>query len=351
MVRRRPCGVRPFDGPTDLDDRGELLREWIDEPCDFEYFSSQTDGYNIAELRKIAQMTSVEASLRGSKQISKADVKNALEAFVTNKMGDEEKVDEILPSLDDVGGMNAQKQQLEQIIVWPKKYPSLFEEIGIPLSKGILLYGPSGCGKTLLANAIIGFTKYHTINVKGPELLSKYIGARPNPALLVFFFFDELDSLAPKRGSDSTGVTDRVVNQFLTELDGAEGNMKGVIVLGCTSRIDLIDQALLRPGRFDHHIECSYPSKEDRLSILKVLTSRIKISDDVDFNGIANHTEGWSGADLQHLLTNAQFLVSRNKKLDFAEVDMESIKAVFVESQPKRKTAQIDRIGGKVTLA
>ncbi|CAO78730.1 Peroxisomal ATPase PEX1 [Caenorhabditis elegans] len=270
--------------------------------------------------------------------------------------------------MEDVGGMFEQKKLLEQVIIWPRKYPQLFESVGVPVSKGILLHGPSGCGKTLLANATISNSNFSVVNVKGPELLSKYIGASEENVRLVFekarscapciLFFDELDSLAPKRGHDSTGVTDRVVNQLLTELDGAEGGMKGVIILGCTSRIDLIDDALLRPGRFDHHVYCGHPEKTERLDIMKVLTNKLKPTD-VDFECLAQKTDGWSGADLQLLFTNAQFYNARQiaKEEDGLEednvpIDQASIESVFNDSIPKPKRSQVDnRIGQKVTLA
>uniref|UniRef100_A0A1I7TLI6 Peroxisomal ATPase PEX1 n=1 Tax=Caenorhabditis tropicalis TaxID=1561998 RepID=A0A1I7TLI6_9PELO len=202
--------------------------------------------------------------------------------------------------------------------------------------------------------------------VVGPELLSKYIGASEENVRLVFekarscapciLFFDELDSLAPKRGHDSTGVTDRVVNQLLTELDGAEGGMKGVIIIGCTSRIDLIDDALLRPGRFDHHVYCGYPKNQERLEIMKVLTSKLRTID-VNYEELSRKTDGWSGADIQLLFTNAQFYNARKVQKEVDEeddvaIDANAIYQVFDDSVPKPKRPQVDtRVGQKMTLA
>ncbi|CAI5456231.1 unnamed protein product [Caenorhabditis angaria] len=350
------------------EDRQDLFNDWVnDKYCDLSEIAQKSDGYSITEIQKLSTTINVECAIRGTSHVEKCDIQKALEIFVEGKIGKDEK-DEVLPSLDDVGGMFEQKKMLEQVIIWPKKYPKLFESVGVPVSKGVLLYGPSGCGKTLLANAMISHSKFSVVNVKGPELLSKYIGASEENVRLVFekarscapciLFFDELDSLAPKRGSDSTGVTDRVVNQLLTELDGAEGGMKGVLVLGCTSRIDLIDEALLRPGRFDHHVKCTFPTEKERLDILETMKKNVEVSDDVDLLGIAQITNGWSGADLQTLMTNAQFYMSRKSAAedgledDLVVVTSEAINAVFNDSFPKSRPSPVDtRIGQKVTLA
>ncbi|CAI2355911.1 unnamed protein product [Caenorhabditis sp. 36 PRJEB53466] len=327
----------------------------------------KSDGYTFSEIEKLATSINVECAIRGSQFIGPTDVEKAFECFVAGKIGKIED-DQVLPTLADVGGMFKQKKLLEQVIIWPRKYPQLFESVGVPVSKGILLHGPSGCGKTLLANAVISNSKFSVVNVKGPELLSKYIGASEENVRLVFekarscapciLFFDELDSLAPKRGHDSTGVTDRVVNQLLTELDGAEEGMKGVIILGCTSRIDLIDDALLRPGRFDHHVHCGQPSETERLDIMRVLTQKLRTVD-LDLGMLAQKTDGWSGADLQLLFTNAQFYNARQiategdgLEEDDVAIDANSIKQVFRDSIPKPRRSEVDtRVGQKVTLA
>jgi peroxin-1 len=183
-----------------------------------------------------------------------------------------------------------------------------------------LLYGYPGCGKTLLASAVAGECGLNFISVKGPEILNKYIGAseksvrdlfdRASAAKPCVLFFDEFDSIAPKRGHDSTGVTDRVVNQLLTQMDGAEG-LSGVYVLAATSRPDLIDPALLRPGRLDKSLLCDLPTLEDRVDIIKAMLQKVRLStelteSDEALTSIAHQTEGYSGADLQALVSNAQ---------------------------------------------
>jgi peroxin-1 len=169
-----------------------------------------------------------------------------------------------------IGGLGHVKASLVEALIWPIKYRELYRKLMMKPSGGCLLYGPSGCGKTLVASALATESKFNFISVKGPELLSKYIGnseqnvrelfnkaAKAKPCIV---FFDEFDSLAPKRGHDSTGVTDRVVNQLLTQLDGIEA-LDGVYLLAATSRPDLIDQALLRPGRLDNFFYIGYPNK------------------------------------------------------------------------------------------
>ncbi|KAF3833810.1 hypothetical protein F7725_025014, partial [Dissostichus mawsoni] len=217
--------------------------------------------------------------------------------------------------LERVGGLREVRQQLMDTIMLPAKYPVLFSNLPIRHRSGILLYGAPGTGKTLLARAVAKDSGMNFISIKGPELLSKYIGASEQGVRNVFqraqaakpciLFFDEFDSLAPRRGHDSTGVTDRVVNQLLTQLDGVEG-LQGVYVLAATSRPDLIDPALLRPGRLDKSLYCPPPDLEDRVEILRALSSGVALAADVDLDQLAAATEQFTGADLKALLYNAQ---------------------------------------------
>ncbi|KAJ3608660.1 hypothetical protein NHX12_023191 [Muraenolepis orangiensis] len=194
-------------------------------------------------------------------------------------------------------------------------YPVLFSRLPIRHRSGVLLYGAPGTGKTLLAGAVARDSGMNFISIKGPELLSKYIGASEQGVRDVFqraqaakpcvLFFDEFDSLAPRRGHDSTGVTDRVVNQLLTQLDGVEG-LQGVYVLAATSRPDMIDPALLRPGRLDKSLYCGPPDAEARVEILQALSEGLSLAPDVDLGQLACATELFTGADLKALLYNAQ---------------------------------------------
>ncbi|XP_055369013.1 peroxisome biogenesis factor 1 isoform X2 [Betta splendens] len=223
--------------------------------------------------------------------------------------------------LERVGGLREVQQQLMDTILLPAKYPVLFSNLPIRHRSGILLYGAPGTGKTLLARAVAKDSGMNFISIKGPELLSKYIGAseqgvrdvfqRAQAAKPCILFFDEFDSLAPRRGHDSTGVTDRVVNQLLTQLDGVEG-LQGVYVLAATSRPDLIDPALLRPGRLDKSLYCSPPDLEARVEILKALSAGVPLAADVDLEQLAAVTEQFTGADLKALLYNAQLEAVHN---------------------------------------
>ncbi|KAJ1520189.1 hypothetical protein ONE63_004402 [Megalurothrips usitatus] len=216
---------------------------------------------------------------------------------------------------DDIGGMIEVKNELKEVFEWPVMYPELFQNSPLRQQSGLLLYGAPGTGKTMLAAAIASECGLNFISVKGPELLSKYIGASEEAVRNIFFkaqsakpcvlFFDEFDSLAPRRGHDNTGVTDRVVNQLLTQLDGVE-SLVGVWVLAATSRPDLLDPALLRPGRLDRAVLCPLPDEKNRLAILTALSQKMNLDADVDFVQIAVKTEGFTGADLQSLLYTAQ---------------------------------------------
>ncbi|ELW56948.1 Peroxisome biogenesis factor 1, partial [Tupaia chinensis] len=216
---------------------------------------------------------------------------------------------------DKIGGLHEVRQILMDTIQLPAKYPELFANLPIRQRTGVLLYGPPGTGKTLLAGVIARESRMNFISIKGPELLSKYIGAseqavrdifiRAQAAKPCILFFDEFESIAPRRGHDNTGVTDRVVNQLLTQLDGVEG-LQGVYVLAATSRPDLIDPALLRPGRLDKCVYCPPPDQVSRLEILKVLSDSLPLADDVDLQHVAAVTDSFTGADLKALLYNAQ---------------------------------------------
>ncbi|XP_067669500.1 peroxisomal ATPase PEX1-like [Haliotis asinina] len=216
---------------------------------------------------------------------------------------------------EDVGGLTEVKKMLMETLQWPSKYPQLFLNCPLRLRSGLLLYGAPGTGKTLLAGVVAKECGLNFISIKGPELLSKYIGAseqavrdlftRAQSAKPCILFFDEFDSIAPRRGHDSTGVTDRVVNQLLTQLDGVEA-LEGVYVLAATSRPDLLDPALLRPGRLDKCLNCGLPNEIERAEILKSLTRKMTLADDVNFTTISKQAEYFTGADFKALLYNAQ---------------------------------------------
>jgi transitional endoplasmic reticulum ATPase len=226
---------------------------------------------------------------------------------------------------DQVGGLEDVKQELQEAVEWPMKYPGLYDKLGHRMPRGILLHGPSGTGKTLLAKAVATESEANFVSVRGPELLSKWVGEsergireifrRARQASPCVVFFDEIDSIAPIRGAGGeTAVTERVVSQLLTELDGME-NMHGVVVLAATNRADMIDPALLRPGRFDKIIQIPLPDKDSRKRIIEIGAKAIPVIDDandpqhVDYEKIAELTDGLSGADTAAIANTAVSLV------------------------------------------
>eukprot|EP01127_Copromyxa_protea_P018448 TRINITY_DN5821_c0_g1_i1.p1 TRINITY_DN5821_c0_g1~~TRINITY_DN5821_c0_g1_i1.p1 ORF type:complete len:1262 (-),score=342.89 TRINITY_DN5821_c0_g1_i1:78-3863(-) len=244
-------------------------------------------------------------------------------------------------SWNDIGGLWEVKKALKETIEWPTRYSFLYKSSPLRNRSGLMLYGPPGCGKTQLACAVAKECGLNFITVKGPELLNKYIGASEEAVREKFvmaqmskpcvLFFDEFDSIAPRRGHDNTGVTDRVVNQFLTALDGVE-SLDGVYVLAATSRPDLIDPALLRPGRLDKCLYLGIPTTEELADIFKSQTRNLTLDESVDFLEIAKNCENFTGADTQALIYNAQ-LESIHNKLDHtsgssskAENEEESLK-------------------------
>lgn len=302
----------------------------VDRDVDFLDLAGETDGYMPGDLVLLASRARSEALIRSISEslsntdcstvtLSKVDFLSALKGFTPAALRNVT-LQTSTTTFDSIGGLQETRKILLETLQYPTTYAPIFAQCPLRLRSGLLLYGFPGCGKTLLASAVAGECGLNFISVKGPEILNKYIGAseksvrdlfeRAEAARPCVIFLDEFDSIAPKRGHDSTGVTDRVVNQLLTQMDGAEG-LSGVYVLAATSRPDLIDPALLRPGRLDKSLICDLPSQEDRADILRALGTKLKLSAEV-LDGpegglfeIARRTEGYTGADLQALVYNA----------------------------------------------
>ncbi|XP_040061656.1 peroxisome biogenesis factor 1 [Ixodes scapularis] len=287
--------------------------------------ASKTEGCLARDLVAILDRATHSACLASADnedlnklELTDDDFESALEEFCPSSLRGLNLRTEDTLSWDDAGGLEGVKKTLQEVFFWPTKYPELFANSPIRPLSGLLLYGAPGTGKTLLAGIVASECGVNFISIKGPELLSKYIGASEQAVRNVFqraqsakpciIFFDEFDSIAPRRGHDSTGVTDRVVNQLLTLLDGVETST-GVYVLAATSRPDLIDPALLRPGRLDKCLHCPLPSPEERLCILQALSRKLLLADDVDLASVARRTDHFSGADLQALLYTSQLEV------------------------------------------
>jgi transitional endoplasmic reticulum ATPase len=221
---------------------------------------------------------------------------------------------------EDIGGLEEVKARLKEMVEWPLKRPDSFHRLGIHPPKGILIYGPPGTGKTLLAKAVATESSANFISIKGPEIFSKWVGESEKAIREIFkkarqsspsiVFLDELDAVAPRRGASAdSGATERVVNQLLTSLDGLE-RLDNVVVLGATNRPDMIDPALLRPGRFDRLVLVPAPDPAARLAILKVHTKNVPL-EGVDLEALAARLEGYVGADIESLVREAALAAMR----------------------------------------
>ncbi|KAF5388776.1 hypothetical protein D9757_005613 [Collybiopsis confluens] len=320
-------------------DNGNGLAQSAESPINFTYLATQTEGYSATDLQDLASRAIHQVSMRMANHnkapiLTMADFEAARAEFVPLSLRDI-KLEKSNVSWADIGGLHETRRVLRETLEWPTKYGPIFAQSPLRLRSGLLLFGYPGCGKTLLASAVAKECGLNFIGIKGPEILNKYIGAsektvrdifeRASSAKPCVLFFDEFDSIAPKRGHDSTGVTDRVVNQMLTQMDGAEG-LDGVYVLAATrpvgmhfqctktlrvtfSRPDLIDSALLRPGRLDKSLLCDMPDFEERKDILKAVSRKVLLAPAVDLDEVARSTEGFSGADLQALIYNAHLEV------------------------------------------
>ncbi len=296
------------------------------EEVDLKKLSEMTHGYTGADLAALSRETAMKSLRRYLPEINleeehipptvleKMDVRmeDFLNAYreITPTAMREVYIETPTVNWTDIGGLKNVKQQLVEAVEWPLKTPEIFSRLGIKPPKGILLFGPPGCGKTMLARAVATESEANFITIKGPEVFSKWVGESEKAIREVFrkarmaspsvIFFDEFDSLVPRRGMGfaDSGVTERVISQLLTEIDGIV-TLEDVVVIAATNRPDIIDQAVLRPGRFDRLIYVPEPDEEARLEILKIYTKGMPLDKDVDIQVLARGTKGYSGADLQ----------------------------------------------------
>ncbi len=246
---------------------------------------------------------------------------------------------------DDVGGLEETKQELKEAVEWPLNYPDSFKKIGIRPPKGLLLYGPPGTGKTLLAKAVAKESEANFIQVAGASLLSMWVGESEKGVRKIFerarqvapciIFFDEIDALAGRRGVEvGTKVTERVLNQLLAEMDGIE-DLTNVIVVGATNRPDMLDPALLRPGRFDRILLVNVPNKKGRLDILNIHTKNVPLTKDIKLQEFAEKTEGYVGADIENLVREAGLLALRE------DINAQEVKKKHFEEAMKKVRASV----------
>ena len=243
---------------------------------------------------------------------------------------------------EDIGGLQQIKEELAEAIEWPLKHADLFTEADVKPPKGILLYGPPGTGKTMIAKAVSATSEANFISIKGPELISKWVGESEKGVREVFrkarqaapciIFFDELDAIAPHRGSEGDAhVTERVISQMLTELDGLE-DLKGVVVIGATNRPDMIDEALLRPGRFDRILEVPLPDKDSRKQIFQIHTRKKPLDTTIDLDRLVQMTDGMTGADIAAIVNAAAMTAIKEhvrQKGSKLKISMKHFEAAF----------------------
>jgi len=327
------------------------------DDVDLKRLANVTHGFVGADLEALSKEAALHALRRILPEIDfEAD---SVPAEILNKiivdMNDfQESLREIEPSAmrevlvevpnvkwTDIGGLAEVKEELQEAIEWPLKYPEIFAHMNTAPPKGVLLYGPPGTGKTMLAKAVANESEANFISIKGPELLSKWVGESEKAVREVFrkarqasptiIFFDELDSITPVRGGrGDSQVTERVISQILTELDGLE-ELKDVVVIGATNRIDIVDPALLRPGRFDKLLNVPVPDLEARKDILKIHLEKKPLAEDVKIDELAEKTEGYSGADLAALCNTTAMLVikehiTKSKTIEKAKEKLKDLK-------------------------
>jgi len=303
----------------------------LTEDVNLEAIARVTHGFVGADLEALSKEAAMLALRRTLPEINMEETKIPAEVLNRIRITDldfENAQKDVQPSAmrevqiqrpntrwDDIGGLQEVKEELAEAIEWPLKHGELFEEADVKPPKGILLYGPPGTGKTMIAKAIASTSEANFISVKGPELLSKWVGESEKAVREVFrkarqaapcvVFFDELDAIAPRRGSDDgSHVAERVISQMLTEMDGLE-DLKGVVVIGATNRPNIIDKALLRPGRFDRILEVPPPDAKARREILKIHTAKKPLEASVDIDKLAETTDGMTGADIAAVVNAA----------------------------------------------
>ncbi|MGB8640955.1 MAG: AAA family ATPase, partial [Nitrososphaeraceae archaeon] len=356
----------------------------LDTDVDQDKIAGVTHGFVGADLEYLCKEAAMKCLRRLLPELNLQDEKLApevLNKLVVTMADFENAVKEVMPSAmrevylespdipwTAIGGLDEVKRELQEAVEWPLRYPDLYTKLGHTMPKGLLMYGPSGTGKTLLAKAVATESEANFISVRGPELLSKWVGEsergireifrRARQASPCVVFFDEIDSIVPTRGMGGDSmVTERVVSQLLTELDGIQA-LSGVVVLAATNRSDMIDPALLRPGRFDKIVFVPMPDKQARQKILEIHSKDKPVGPDIDLNKISELTDGFSGADTGSVANTAVSLVLHEYLARYPTPD-EAAKHVaeahvmmrhFEEAVKKIKAQREGKPGERVTV-
>ncbi len=327
---------------------------------DLEELSRKTHGFVGADLESLAKESAMGVLRKALPDLNLDEDKEipqeALDKMIIGKEDFDSALKVVRPSAmrevlvetpnvtwEDIGGLDKLKQELKEAVEWPLKHRESFERLGISPPKGILLYGPPGTGKTLLAKAVAKESEANFINVKGPSLLSMWVGKSEEGVRKVFerarqvspcvIFFDEIDALAGKRGMEmGTKVTERVLNQMLSEMDGIE-DLKNVVVIGATNRPDMLDSALMRPGRFDKILLVDVPDEKSREKIIEIHTKKMPLDSSVKMRELIKKTEGFVGADIENLIREAA-LIALRKDMQAKLVTMLDFEEALAKTKP-----------------
>jgi transitional endoplasmic reticulum ATPase len=351
----RELGLALPDAKTRRELLNVLLRDVpLDSGIDCGVLAEKTPGFVAADLIALRRDAALRAALRQREEdeprISQQDLLDALATVRPVSMSTSDNLATGGLTLDDVGNMVDVKQSLTEAVLWPLRYPDSFARLGVEPPRGVLLYGPPGGGKTFLVRALAGTGALNVFAVKGAELMDKWVGeseravrelfrraAEAAPSLI---FLDEIDALAPRRGQSSdSGVADRVVAALLTELDGVEP-MREVVVLGATNRPELVDPALLRPGRLERRVYVPPPDAEARAAILTASSKNTPLASDVDLTQVASTLDGYSAADCAALIREAA-LTAMRESLEAREVTAAHLDAARKTVRPSLDPGQL----------
>jgi transitional endoplasmic reticulum ATPase len=351
-------------GIPDREGRMEILQIHtrgmpLDDDTNLRKTSEITHGYTGADLEALTREAAMKALRRYLPQIDLEEKRiphDVLDEMVVNNQDIQDAYREITPtamrevyiespnvSWNDVGGLDEVKQSLIEAVDWPLKNPERFSRLGIDSPKGILLHGPPGCGKTLLARAVATESEANFIAVRGPEIFSKWVGESEKAIREIFrkarmaapsiIFFDEFDALVPSRGSaGDSRVTERVISQILTEIDGLI-SLQNVVIIAATNRPDIIDPAVLRPGRFDRRVYVQPPNQEARFKILMIKTEEMPLSDDINLESLSKRMDGYSGADIDSVVREAGLYALR-RDISNEKVSIQDFEKALSEIAP-----------------
>ena len=348
----------------------------IDEKVDLKQISKTTHGFVGADLEVLAK----EAAMRSLRkilpeidldedkisseilqkiQISSDDFKDALKEVKPSALR-EVQVQTPNVTWDDVGGLDSLKEELREAIEWPIKHKEAFDYVDVETPKGILLHGPPGTGKTLIAKALAKMTESNFISIKGPELLSKWVGESEKGVREIFrkarqaspciIFLDEVDALVPRRGSggSESHVTESVVSQILTEIDGLE-ELNDVLIVGATNRLDIVDEALLRPGRFDRIIEVPNPDSKGRQHIFEIHTKKKPLGNDVNITKLVELTDGFSGAEIGAVANRAaiialkRYVGGKSQNIKEIKISQQDLIDAVDKVKPRKREAPLSQ--------